>query len=230
MVIAGCLVNSSCNGLRLIGPATRLVVNHCLFYGPGLQPHRTSNRTNMLSGIILQPGAWDRTQGLLDEVLLADNTMLNVASPVTIWTKPGNPVNRITVAGLTATGVYRSALSVESWADAPITNVVLRGASIEFTGGGKAEQATQLVKGPGVDCRPLPAWGVYARNVEQLTLEDVRLSLASDDLRPVLLADQVQRLNLDALRFTHLPAVTHPLVTTNVGKLLLRQTDLGPDQ
>ncbi|MGA2864043.1 MAG: glycosyl hydrolase family 28-related protein [Verrucomicrobiota bacterium] len=230
VVIAGCLVNSSCNGLRLIGPATRLVVNHCLFYGPGLQPHRTSNRTNMLSGIILQPGAWDRTQGLLDEVLLADNTMLNVASPVTIWTKPGNPVNRITVAGLTATGVYRSALSVESWADAPITNVVLRGASIEFTGGGKAEQATQLVKGPGVDCRPLPAWGVYARNVEQLTLEDVRLSLASDDLRPVLLADQVQRLNLDALRFTHLPAVTHPLVTTNVGKLLLRQTDLGPDQ
>jgi len=93
-VISGCIVNSSCNGIRLIGPATHLLVNGCLFYGPGNQPHRTGGRTNMLSGIILQPGAWDKTEGLLDEVLLADNTMREVASPVTIWTKPGNPVGR----------------------------------------------------------------------------------------------------------------------------------------
>ena len=123
----------------------------------------------MLSGIILQPGAWDETEGLLDDVLLANNTMHAVASPVTIWTKPGNPVGRITVAGLNATGVYRSALSIESWSDLPITNVVIRNASIEFAGGGKAEQAAQLVKGPGVDARPLPAWGIYARKVEKLT-------------------------------------------------------------
>lgn len=225
VVIAGCIVNSSCNGIRLIGPATRLIVDHCLFYGPGLQPHRSSNRTNMLSGVILQPGAWDRTQGLLDEVLLANNTMHNVASPVTLWTKPGNPVNRVTVTGLTATGVYRSALSVESWSEAPITNVVLRVASIEFSGGGRAEQAKERVKSPGVDCRPLPAWGIYARNVGQLTLEDVRLSLAGDDLRPVVMADQVQRLNLDAVRFAHVSGVTQPVITTNVGKVLLRETD-----
>ena len=140
-VISGCIVNSSCNGIRLIGPATRLLVDHCLFYGPGQQPHRSSGRTNMLSGIILQPGAWDRTQGPLDDVLLSANTMHEVASPVTIWTKPGNPVGRITVSGLSATGVYRSALSVESWSEAPITNVVIRDAHIEFLGGGKAEQA-----------------------------------------------------------------------------------------
>ena len=229
-VITDCIINSSCNGIRVIGPATRLIVNRCLFYGPGLQPHRTSResrRTNMLSGIILQPGAWDRTQGLLDDVLLANNTMHDVASPVTIWTKPGNPVGRVTVSGLDATGVHRSALSVESWADAPITNVVVRKAHIEFTGGGTAEQAKQLVKGPGVDARPLPAWGVFARNVEQLTFEDVRLSLSQDDLRPVLLAERVQRLSLDNFRFTHVPGVTEPLVTTNVGKILLRETEVG---
>ncbi|MBI4323802.1 MAG: right-handed parallel beta-helix repeat-containing protein [Chloroflexi bacterium] len=228
-VIADCIVNSSCNGLRLIGPATRLIVNNCLFYGPGLQPHRTSGekrRTNMLSGIILQPGAWDATRGPLDEVLLANNTMRNVASPVTLWTKPGNTVGRVTVSGLNATGVYRSALSVESWSDAPITNVTLRNAHIEFAGGGTAEQAKQAVKGPGVDSRPLPAWGVYARNVEQLTLEDVRLSLAKDDLRPVVMADGVKQLGLDNFRFTRVPGVTEPLVATNVGKVNLRETDL----
>src|SRR5262249_1341178 len=151
----------------------------------------------MLSGIILQPGAWDRTEGLLDEVLLANNTMREVASPVTIWTKPGNPVGNITISGLEATKVYRSAFSVESWADAPITNVVLRNAHIEFSGGGTAEQGKQTVKGPGVDARPLPAWGVYARNVERLTFQDVRFSVANDDARPVVLADGVSRLTLD---------------------------------
>ena len=173
----------------------------------------------MLSGIILQPGAWDQTEGLLDDVLLSHNTMHDVASPVTIWTKPGNPIGRLTVAGLTATGVYRSALSIESWSDAPITNVVIRNASIEFTGGGKAEQRTQPVKGPGVDARPLPAWGIYARNVDQLTLEDVRLSLTTDDLRPVVFADSVRHLTLDNFKFPVVSGVPQPVVTTNVLKL-----------
>jgi hypothetical protein len=197
VVISSCILNSSCNGLRLIGPATRLTVSDCLFYGPGLQPHRTSARTNMLSGIILQPGAWDKTEGLLDSVLLANNTMSEVASPVTIWTKPGNPVGRITISGLTATGVYRSALSVESWSDLPITNVVFRNASIEFDGGGKAEQGGQIVKGPGVDSRPLPAWGLYARNIETLTLQDVRFSLSQPDPRPAVFTEHVVNLQAD---------------------------------
>jgi hypothetical protein len=168
-----------------------------------------------------------KIRGLLDEVLLANNTMHNVASPVTLWTKPGNPVGRVTVSGLDATGVYRSALSVESWADAPITNGVVRNARIEFTVGGTADQAKQPVKGTGVDARPLPAWGVFARNVERHTYEDVRLSLAADDFRPVVFAERVERLNLDNFKFTRVPDVTEPLVTTNVGKLLLRETEAG---
>ena len=174
----------------------------------------------MLSGVILQPGAWDATRGPLDDVLLANNVMQNVASPVTLWIKPGNTVGRVTVSGLTATGVYRSAFSVESWADMPVTNVVIRNAQIEFAGGGTAAQAQQPVKGPGVDARPLPAWGLYARNVQKLTLEDVRFSLAADDFRPVISADRVERLNLDGFKFTRVPGVAEPMVTTNVGKLI----------
>jgi hypothetical protein len=219
-VISGCILNSSCNGIRLIGPATRLFVDHCLFYGPGQQPHRSSGRTNMLSGIILQPGAWDRTEGPLDNVLLSANTMHEVASPVTIWTKPGNPVGRITVNGLSATGVYRSALSIESWSEVPITNVAIRDAHIEFLGGGKA--SSQPVKGPGVDARPLPAWGVYARNVQNLTLEDVRLSLSTDDLRPAVFADNVQRLVLDGFKFPANAGMPEPIFTTNVADLIRR--------
>ena len=224
-VISGCTLNSSCNGIRLIGPARHLIVNNCLFYGPGLQPHRTSNRTNSLSGIILQPGAWERTDGLLDDVLIANNTMRDVASPVTIWTKPGSVAGNITISGLEASGVYRSALSAESWSDAPISKVVLRNAHIEFAGGGQVDPARQVVQAPHVDVRPLPAWAVYARNVRDFTLEDVRFSLAKEDARPVILADNVAHLSLDTVRFPPVPGVTKPLVTTNVGKLELRHTD-----
>lgn len=226
-LIADNLINSSCNGIRLIGPATRLTIARNLFRGPGEQPHRTSGerrRTNMLSGVILQPGAWDATRGLLDEVFLADNTMENVASPVTLWTKPGNPVGRVTISGLNATGIYRAALSVESWAETPITNVVVRGARLEFTGGGPAEQARLPVRSPGVDARPLPAWGVYARHVEQLTLEDVRLSLARDDFRPALVAETVGRLVLDQVRYPSVAGVETPLVLSNVTRVVCPDT------
>lgn len=223
-LIAQCVVNSSCNGLRLIGPARRLTVAQCVFRGPGEQPHRTSReqrRTNMLSGIILQPGAWDATRGPLDDVVLADNTMENVASPVTLWTKPGNPVGRVIMSGLTATGVYRSACSVESWAEEPIGQVVLRNLSLEFAGGGRAEQAAEPVKGPGVDARALPAWALYARHVRSLVVEDARFSLVADDQRPVVRAEDVGQLRLDHVRFPRVAGVAQPLSTTNVARLEL---------
>lgn len=95
----------------------------------------------------------------------------------------------------------RSALSVESWSDLPITNVVFRNASIEFDGGGKAEQARQAVKGPGVDARSLPAWGLYARNVENLSLQDVRFNLSRPDQRPAVFTDQVANFQTDNFHY-----------------------------
>ncbi|MBL9128340.1 MAG: hypothetical protein JNL97_11865 [Verrucomicrobiales bacterium] len=224
-VIQDCLINSSCNGIRLIGPATRLTIAHNVFRGPGEQPHRTSGekrRTNMLSGVILQPGAWDSTRGVLDEVLVAQNVMENVASPVTLWTNPGNTVGKVTVSGLAATGVYRSAISVESWADQPITNVVLRDLQVEFAGGGELWPSQRTVPGPGVDARSLPAWGLFARNVRDLTLEDVRFALASDDPRPVLHADRVERLILDGFRTPVRLGVSPAMVTNQVRELIVR--------
>jgi hypothetical protein len=223
------VINSSCNGIRIIGPATRLIIHDCLVYGPGAQPHRTSGaarRTNMLAGIILQPGAWEPMPGPLDDVLISDITMRDVASPLTLWTREGNPTGRITVERLNATGIYRAAASVESWGDTPLTNVVFRDVNLEFAGGGRAEASQQVVKRPGVDCRPLPAWGFYARNVGKLTLEDVRFSAAADDFRPVLLADTVKQLDLDHVRFPQVPGVREPVLTTNVGTLNIRETAL----
>jgi len=220
-LISDCVINSSCNGIRLIGPATRLTIAHNVFRGPGEQPHRTSGtrrRTNMLSGIILQPGAWDETRGKLDDVFIADNVMQNVASPISVWIKGSNTAGRIVVSGLEAMGVYNAAISVESWADQPIAAFVLRNVHVEYTGGGKAWPEGEAVKSPGADSRPLPAWGFYARRVEALTLEDVRLSLAAEDLRPAVMVEQIKSLTLDNVRHTRVDAVRTPIVTKDVSK------------
>jgi hypothetical protein len=222
-VIQDCLLNSSCNGIRVIGPATRLTIANNLFRGPGEQPHRSSGaqrRTNMLAGIILQPGAWDETRGPLDDVFIANNVIEDVGSPLTLWTKGENPVGKVVVSGLWATGVYRSAMSFESWADTPIGDVELRDVQVEYAGGGKAPPNGARVTSPNVDARALPVWGIYARNVRNLTLEDVRVTVASNDFRPVLSADRVERLELEGFKFTPVPGVTEPIVTNNVATLL----------
>ena len=226
-LISNCIVNSSCNGIRLIGPATHLVVHNCLFYGPGVHPHRTSNRHNMLSGLNLQPGAWDATEGELDDVLISDITMHNVNTPFHFSLKPGNTAGNIVVNRVTATGAYRAASSVESWAETAFENVVFRDVTIEYTGGGTKQQAGMSVKSPGVDARPLPAWGFYIRNVDSLQLDNVRLRCEKEDLRPALICDGVRQLTLDGLRFRRAAGAEAPLVLDNVERLEVQQTGLS---
>jgi hypothetical protein len=138
---------------------------------------------------------------VLDDVQISQVTMHNVTTPLHLSLKPGNTAGRITLDRLTATGAYRAAASIESWAQEPIDTVVLRDVSMEFTGGGTPEQARMEIRSPGVDARPLPAWGVYARNVRNLILENVRLTLQKEDARPAIRAEQVQAMTIDSLKY-----------------------------
>jgi hypothetical protein len=96
---------------------------------------------------------------------------------------------------------------------------------VEFTGGGKLEEGRQTVRRPGVDVRALPAWGIYARNVERLRFEDVRLSVANEDFRPVIKAEKVHHLTLDNCRFTGSAGVTEPFALTDVEEFILRDQE-----
>jgi len=227
-LIDGCILNSSCNGVRLIGPARELIIHDCLFFGPGRFEHRTSGprkRRNMLAGLCLQPGSWDHTEGTLDGVRISDITMHDVATPLHLSLHPGNTAGRVSISCLSATGAYRAAASIESWAETPIERVRLRDVSLEFTGGGTAEQAREQVRRPGTDARPLPAWGLYARNVKTLELENVRLKLDQDDARPAMIAEGVGTLALDELRFP--PTAGAPLILTDVRDVRLSDRPVG---
>lgn len=220
VTITSCIINSSCNGIRLIGPATNFTVTDCLFQGPGLYPHRTSNRTNMLAAIALQPGGWDATEGPMDRVLLADLTIQNVTTPFHISVKGKNTAGRINIQRVSATGIYRAPVTVESWTDAPITNVVFRDVTMEFEGGGTEKDAAIEIRSPGVDARKMPSWGFFGRNVEQLTLDNVRARLNNDDARPAAIFDDVERIRTGGFECTTNRAAT-PIVLKNGSSMLL---------
>ena len=126
--------------------------------------------------------------------------MHDVAAPFFVTARSGATIGSLTVDRLTATGVYRSAASVEGWAEEPVGRVAVRDATIEYAGGGAAEDAARVVKTPGVDARPLPAWGLYARHVKRVDLDNVRLDVDKPDARPAVLCDGVGSLKIDTLK------------------------------
>jgi len=176
----------------------------------------------MLAGLCLQPGAWDATTGAMEHVDISDITMHNVTTPLFCVVKPGNTASDVTISRLTATGVYRTACSIESWASTPIRRFSLTDISIRFRGGGTKEQAGIQVRGPGVDARALPVWGLYARNVEDLRMENVRFSREEDDERPVLLFEDVRGLTLNGFRR---PAATDTITYKNVERQTIRDIE-----
>jgi hypothetical protein len=74
--------------------------------------------------------------------------------------------------------------------DISFTNIKLT-----FGGGGTAEEGARRelpqIAGEYFALGPLPAYGLYARNVRGLRLSDVRLRVATPDLRPAVVFDKV---------------------------------------
>ncbi len=223
-VVEDCVINSSCNGVRLIGPARGLSFVRCKFFGPGEFEHRTSknlHRTNMLAAIILQPSAWSPAPGPLEDIHISDVTMNNVAFALHVSIREGNTADRLTVERLKATGVYSSAVSLESWAEQPIGEVTLHDMRVEYTPDavidprlGKPPSLQDPIRQPGVGVwnRKLPVWGVYGRHIRTMHLGDLTLNTTdAQDERPVILTDDVRELRVENLHHSPLPPGTHAI-------------------
>lgn len=113
-------INSSCNGIRMIMPCDGLLVEKCVFEGPGHYPHRTSGelrRCNMLFGIILEPGGWGSAPGDLRDIVLRDLDMTTVSSPLAVNVSKDNHAYDLTVENVTALGCTGAVSPFVSWSD-----------------------------------------------------------------------------------------------------------------
>jgi hypothetical protein len=75
-------------------------------------------------------------------------------------------------------------------------NISLENIHLTFGGGGTAEEADRRdlpqIAGEYFMMGPMPAYGLCARNVHGLTLENIRFQVSTPDLRPALIFDHVE--------------------------------------
>lgn len=80
--------------------------------------------------------------------------------------------------------------------DATMENISLDDIHLVFGGGGTAEEAARRdlpeIAGEYFMLGPMPAYGLYARNVHGLTLQNIRFQVSTPDLRPALVLDHVE--------------------------------------
>lgn len=106
MLIKGCKLNSSCNGIRMIEPSTNLIIEDCTIYGPGEYMHRTSGPVKRsIYGIVLEPGAWGDAPGHTENVLIKNVSVDAVLSPVVYSMGEDNTCSGLTIDGLKATHI-----------------------------------------------------------------------------------------------------------------------------
>ncbi len=169
----------------------------------------------MLAAIILQPSAWTPTPGPLEDVHISDITIQNVACALHVSIREGNTADRLTFEKITASDVYSSAVSLESWAKKPIGDVTVRQMKIAYApdavidprlGKKPVVQDPILKPGVGVWARKLPVWGIYGRSIRRLHLHDITLETSDpNESRPAILTDEVERLIVDNSHHSLLP-------------------------
>ena len=85
-----------------------------------------------------------------------------------------------------------------------ITNLTLENIEISLAGGGEAEHARQVVP-EAIDQYPevktfgprIPAYGIWARHVKGLKLNNIKFTLANNDMRPALICEDGQELQVN---------------------------------
>jgi hypothetical protein len=119
--------------------------------------------------------------------------------------------------------------------DVWIENVTLDDVHVRYAGGGSAElaakrnipQTSREYFGVWSEepCGP-PAYGLFARNVRGLTLNNVRFTVANPDMRPAVVLDNVQDATIQSLSVQGNPAAESVLRFTRVKDVLLSASRL----
>lgn len=109
--------------------------------------------------------------------------------------------------GESQVGEDKSCISITGLPGHPIEGITLSNIHITFPGGGTAEDAAKRNLPDHPDEYPeynmfgvLPAYGLYAHHVKGLVLNNVQFDLAKPDLRPAIVCDDLEDLDLSDFR------------------------------
>jgi polygalacturonase len=212
-LITDCLINSSCNGVRIIMPVKNLEIRNCEISGPGLFGHFRGKPvhpyvTNSLTAIILQPGAWGLSKGDVDSAYIHDIRIRDMNTALTFVLNEGNQSNAILVERIIATGINLAACSVEAWPEGSIhSNIKFKDISIRYLGKDNPAVKSIKIARPRTESRILPYWGWYIHNVENIEFENVSLDYVGNEVRPVMCFENVRNVLFNNLTYKKVPDI-----------------------
>ncbi|WP_166444642.1 glycoside hydrolase family 28 protein [Dyadobacter bucti] len=213
MLIKNCLLNSSCNGLRLIMPATNLEMKDCEIWGPGIFGHRRGKPVNpfvtkSLAAFNIQPGAWGATQGTLKDIYIHDIRIRDLNTAFMFNLFEGNTGTSIRVERVRATGIIGTASSVEAWPDGSVYHqITFKDVSIEHIGSTDLANKDIKLRPPGNEARVTPSWGWYIRNVKNIGFENVTMTFIGREVRPMMLVEKTDYINFKNVNYTKVPEI-----------------------
>ncbi|MBV9612548.1 MAG: right-handed parallel beta-helix repeat-containing protein [Acidobacteriaceae bacterium] len=228
VTVSNCILNSACNPIRVGG--RNVLITNCVMYGPGESEHGTSLRYATEAGFqILPQNSRAKNKyvkpGPVDNMVLANNTMIRVRTPVYVAYSADAPysgnnlgVKSIVVENLTVLDAGRTPFYISAPPDNPAKSIVLRNVRMTFTGGGSETQA----EGQGFSpYSTLQSYAVYGRNVEHLELHDVRADYVEPDTRPAIFGENIGTLELDRFQAKRDPAGEPFLELAGIGRVIV---------
>ncbi len=152
--------------------------------------------------------------GIMENISISNITMMDVAVYpiyITLGRRNRGPdvttvssARNISISNVIATGMDPfSGIHITGLPGHDIEGVRLENIRLVFKGGGKKEDAARVPPELGTQYPEprrvgiTPAYGVFARHVRDLELANIRLSFESEDLRPAIVCDDVDGLEID---------------------------------
>lgn len=236
VLISNCTLNTSCNAVRIIGPAEDFIMKNCYLYGDSVYSHRSNGRKyDTYSALNFQPGAWGAMPGKLKNIQLQDLKIHHVRNMFVLYPNKQNQVENITLRNIKATEVGSHAVQLINWEPtSSMKNIHMENIHVEYRSNVPEKDLMQeTVERPWIESANLPVWGFYASNLNGMTLKNCSFSRKGKDFRRGMLAENVQNLSVEnvlvdgkkisAAKISEKPISTPfriDFIGNNVGRLL----------
>lgn len=215
VTITNCVLSSQCNAIKLgtesNGGFRNITISNCAINSDYRERKGVLDRETGTSGVSLEMV----DGGVLENITITNLTIRNVLVPIFLrlgnrarpfsddMDRPGvGHFRNVVISNIVADDVSLIGCSITGLPGRRIRNVTLSNIRINFPGGGTAEHAAGEVhehaaKYPEATMfGVLPAWGFYCRHVEGLRFHNVDMTARRGEMRPVMVFEDVSRLDL----------------------------------
>lgn len=216
VTISNCVISSICNAIKF-GTSSRcgfknISISNCVIRKPSegnaYQWSKiqgvTSDTTN-ISGIALEIV----DGGTMDQVVISNISMTGVQTPLFIRLGSRNgtgTLKNVIISNITAKSESLITSSITGIPGNVVENVIVKDIIFNCLGKGSIKEATTPVPEKEKNYPEnrmfgysLPAYGLYVRHVNHLTLQNIQFNLLNNDARPALVFDDCNYIKIDGL-------------------------------